>query len=104
MGEFSSNDHYNYYCEQESLRRNGVALIVNKRVQNAVLGCSLKNERMISVHFNGKPVNIAEIQVYALITDAEEDEVERLYEDLKALEVTHTHKDVLFITGTRMQK
>ena len=99
MGEFSSNDHYNYYCEQESLRRNGVALIVNKRVQNAVLGCSLKNERMISVHFKGKPFNIAVIQVYALITDAEEDEVERLYEDLKALEVTHTHKDVLFITG-----
>ena len=99
MGEFSSNDHYNYYCEQESLRRNGVALIVNKRVQNAVLGCSVKNERMISVHFKGKPFNIAVIQVYALITDAEEDEVERLYEDLKALEVTHTHKDVLFITG-----
>ena len=99
MGEFSSNDHYNYYCEQESLRRNGVALIVNKRVQNAVLGCSVKNERMISVHFKGKPFNIAVIQVYALITDAEEDEVERLYEDLKALEVTHKHKDVLFITG-----
>ena len=65
MGEFNSDDHYIYYCGQESLRRNGVAIIVNKRVQNAVLGCKLKNNRMISVHFQGKPINITVIQVYA---------------------------------------
>ena len=66
MGEFNSDDHYIYYCGQESLRRNGVTLLVNKRVQNAVLGCNLKNDRMISVHFQGKPFNITVIQVYAL--------------------------------------
>ena len=76
MGEFNSDDHYMYYCGQESLRRNGVAIIVNKRVQNAVLGCNLKNERMISVHFQGKPFNITGIQVYALTSNAEEAEVE----------------------------
>ena len=76
MGEFNSDDHYIYYCGQESLRRNGVALIVNKRVQNAVLGCSLKNDRMISVRFKGKPFNIAVIQLYALTSNAEEAEVE----------------------------
>ena len=65
MGEFNSDDHYIYYCEQESLRRNGVAMMVNKRVLNAVLGCNLKNDRMISVHFQGKPFNIMVIQVYA---------------------------------------
>ena len=65
MGEFNSNDHYIYYCEQESLRRNGVAIMVNKRVRNAVLGCNLKNDRMISVRFQGKPLNITVIQVYA---------------------------------------
>ena len=65
MGEFNSNDHYIYYCGQESLRRNGVAIIINKRVRNAVLGCNLKNDRMISVHFQGKPFNITVIQVYA---------------------------------------
>ena len=70
MGEFNSDDHYIYYCEQESLRRNGVAIIVNRRVRNAVLGCSLKNERMISVHFQGKPFNITVIQVYALTSNA----------------------------------
>ena len=64
MGEFNSDDHYIYYCRQESLRRNGVAIMVNKRVQNAVLGCSLKNDRMISVHFEDKPFNITLIQVY----------------------------------------
>ena len=85
MGEFSSNDHYNYYCEQESLRRNGVALIVNKRVQNAVLGCDLKNNRMISVHFQGKPFNTTVIQVYAPTTNAEEAEAEWFYEDLQDL-------------------
>ena len=76
MGEFNSDDHYIYYCEQESLRRNGVAIIVNKKIQNAVLGCSLKNKRMISVHFQGKPVNIKVIQVYAPTSNAEEAEVE----------------------------
>ena len=76
MGEFNSDDHYIYYSGQESLRRNGVALIVNKRVRNAVLGCNLKNDRMISVHFQGKPLNITVIQVYAPTTNAEEAEVE----------------------------
>ena len=94
MGEFNSDDHYIYYCGQESLRRNGVAIIVNKRVQNAVLGCSLKN-RMISVHLQGKPFNITVIQVYAPTTNAEA-EVERFYEDL--LELT-PKKDVRFIIG-----
>ena len=86
MGKFHSDDHYIYYCGQESLRRNGVALIVNKRIQNAVLGCNLKNDRMISVLFQGKPFNITVIQVYALPTsNAEEAEVEQFYEDLKDL-------------------
>ena len=76
MGEFNSDDHYVYYCGQESLRRNGVAIMVNKRVQNAVLGCSFKNYRMISVCFQGKPLNITIIQVYAPNSDAEEAEVE----------------------------
>ena len=71
LGEFNSDDHYIYYCGQKSLRRNGVAIMVNKRVQNAVLGCSLKNDRMISVHFQGKPFNITVIQVYDLTTNAE---------------------------------
>ena len=82
MGEFNSYDHYIYYCGQESLRRNGVALKVNKRVQNGVLGCSLKNDRRISVRFQGKPFNITVIQVYAPTSNAEEAEVERFYEDL----------------------
>ena len=72
MGEFTSDDHYIYYCRQESLRRNGEAIIVNKRVQNAVLGCNLKNDRILSVHFQGKPLNITVIQVYALTSKAEE--------------------------------
>ena len=80
MGEFNSDDHYIYYCGQESRRRNGVAMMVNKRLQNAILGCNLKNDRMISVHFQGKPFNITVIQVYAV--DAEEAEVERFYQDL----------------------
>ena len=80
MGEFNSNDHYIYYCGEESLRRNGVALIVNKRVQNAVLGCSLKNETMISVHFQGKPLSVTVIQFYAPTTNAEEAKVEQFYE------------------------
>ena len=82
MGEFNSDDHYIYYCGQESLRRDGVAIIVNKRVQNAVLGCNLKNDSMISVHFQGKPFNIRVIQVCAPTSKAKEAEVERFYEDL----------------------
>ena len=82
MGKFNSDDHYIYYCGQESLRRNGVALIVNKRVQNVVLGCNLKNNRMVSVPFQGKPFNITVIQVYAPTSNAEEAEVEWFYEDL----------------------
>ena len=77
MGEFNSDDHYVYYCGQESLRRNGVTIMVNKRVQNAVLGCNLKNHRMISVHLQGKPFNITVIQVYTPTSNAEEAEVER---------------------------
>ena len=85
MGEFNSDDHYIYYCGQKSLRRNGVAIIANKRVRNAVLGCNLKNDRLISVHFQGKPFSITVIQVYALSSNAEEAEVERFYEDLQDL-------------------
>ena len=85
MGEFNSDDHYIYYCGQESLRRNGVAIIVNKRVQNAVLGCNLKSNRMISVCFQGKPFNITVIQVYALTSNAEEAEIEQFHEDLQDL-------------------
>ena len=85
MGEFESDDLYNYYCGQESLRRNGVAIIVNKRVWNAVLGCNLKNDRMISVRFQGKTLNITVIQAYAPTGNAEEAEVERFYEDLQDL-------------------
>ena len=97
MGEFNSDDHYLYYCRQESLRRNGVAIMVNKRVRNAVCGCNLKHDRMISVHFQGKPFNIMVIQVYAPISNAEEAEVEPFYDDLQELlELTHK-KDVLFI-------
>ena len=83
MGEFNSDDHYIYYCGQESLRRNGVAIMVNKRVRNAVLGCNLKNDRMISIRFQGKPFNITEIQVYAPNSSAEEADIERFYEDLQ---------------------
>ena len=82
MSEFNSGEHYIHYCGQESLRRNGVAIMVNKRVQNAVLGCNLKNDRMISICFQGKPFNITVIQVYAPISNAEEADVERFYEDL----------------------
>ena len=82
MGEFNSDDHYIYYCGQESLRRNGVATLLNKRVQNAVLGYNLKNDRRISVRFKGKPFNITVIQVYATTSNTEEAEVERFYEDL----------------------
>ena len=83
MGEINSDDHYIYYCGQESLRRNGGAIIVNKRVRNAVFGCNLKNDRKISVCFQGKPLNIMVTQVYALTSNAEEAEVEPFYEDQK---------------------
>ena len=99
MGEFNSDNHYIYYCEQGSLRRNGVAIKVNKRVQNAVLGCNLKNDRMISAHFQGKPFNMMVIQVYALTSNAEEAEVERFYEDLHDLLELTPKKDVFFIIG-----
>ena len=97
MGEFSSDDHYIYYYGQESLRRNGVARLFNKRVQNAVLGCNLKNDRMISVHFQGKPFNITVIPIYAPTTNAEEAKVEWFYEELQdLLELTTTTKKMLF--------
>ena len=99
MGEFNSDYHYTYYCGQESLRRNGMAIIVNKRVQNVVLGCNLKNNRMISVHFQVKPFNIMVIQVCAPTSNAEEAEVEWFYEDLQDLLELTPKKDVLFILG-----
>ena len=99
MGEFNSDDHYIYYCRQESLRRNGVAIMVNKRVQNAVLGCNLKNDRMMSVRLQGKPFNITVIQVYAPTSNSEEAEVEWFYEDLQDLLELTPKKDVLFIIG-----
>ena len=99
MGEFNSDDHYIYYCGQESLRRNGVAIMVNKRVQHAVLGCNLKNNRMISVHFQGKPFDITVIQVYALTSNVEEAEAEQFYEELQDLLELTPQKDVLFIIG-----
>ena len=94
-GKFNSNDHYIYYHGQESLRINGVVLIVNKRVRNAVLGCNLKNDRMISIHFQGKTFNITVIQVYAPISNAEEAEVEWFYEDLQDL-LEQTQKKMSF--------
>ena len=99
MGEFNSDNHYIYYSGQESLRRNGVALTVNKKVQNAILGCNLKNDRMISICFQGKPFNITVIQVYAPISNAKEAEAERFYEDLQDLLELTPQKDVLFIIG-----
>ena len=99
MGEFNSDDHYIYNYGQESLRRNKIAITVNKRAQNAVLGCNLKNDRMISVCFQGKPFNIMVIQVYALTSNAEEAEVEQFYEDLQDLLELTPKKDVLFIIG-----
>ena len=99
MGEFNSDDHYIYYCKQESLRRNGVAIMVNKRVRNVVLGCNLKNDRMISVHFQGKPFNITVIQAYVPNSRAEEAEVEWFCEDLQDLLDVTPKKGVLFIIG-----
>ena len=99
MGEFNSDDHYIYYCGQESLRRNGVAVMVDKRVRNAVLGCNLKNDRIISVRFQGKPFNTIVTQVYAPTSNEEEAVVERFYEDLQDLLELTPKKDVLFIIG-----
>ena len=99
MGEFNSDDQYIFYCGQGSLGRNRVAIIVNKRVWYTVLKCNLKNNRMISVHFQGKPFNITVIQVYALNSNAEEAEVEWFYEDLQDLLKLTPQKDVLFIIG-----
>ena len=97
MGEFNSDDHYIYYCGQENLRRNGVAIMVNKRVRDAVLRCNLKNDRMISVHFQGKPFSIMVIQVCALTSNTEEAEPEWFYEELQDLLELTPKKDVLFI-------
>ena len=99
MGEFNSDDHYIYCCGQESLRRKGVAIMVNKRVQNAVLGCNLKNDRMISVRLQDKPFNITVIQVYAPTSNPEEAEVEQFYEDLQDILELTPPKDVIFIIG-----
>jgi len=99
MDQFNSDDHYIYYCGQKSLRRNGVALIVNKIVKNAVLESNLKNDRIISVCFQGKPFNMTVIQVYALTSNAEESEVEEFYEDLQDLLELTPQKDILFIKG-----
>ena len=99
MGEFNSDDNCINYYEQESLRRNGIGIIINKRVWNAVLGCSLKKDRMISVRFQGKPFNIMVIQVYAPTSNAEEAEVEWVCEDLQDLLELTPKKDVLFIIG-----
>ena len=104
MGEFNSDDHYIYYCGQESLRRNGVVFMVNKRVQNAVLGCKLKNGRMISVRFQGKPFNITVIQAYAPTSNPEEAQFEWFYEDLQDLLELTPKKDVLFIIGDWNEK
>ena len=97
MSKFNSDDHYIYYCDQESLRRNGVALVVNERVRNAVLGYNLKNDRMISVRFQGKPFSITVIQVYAPTSNAEE--AVRFFEDLQDLQELTPKRDVLFIIG-----
>ena len=99
MGELNSDDHYIYYYGQESLRKTGVVIMVNKRIQNAVLGCNLKNYRMISVRLQGKPFNIIVIQDYAPNSNTEEAEVERFYEDLQELLELTLKKDVLFIIG-----
>ena len=99
MGEFNSDDHYIYYCGQESLRRNVVAIIVNKRVQTAILGCNLKSDIMTSVSFQGKPFNITVIQVHAPTGNIEEAEAEQFYEDIQDLLELTPKKDVLFIIG-----
>ena len=97
MGEFSSDDHFIYYCGQEFLRRNGVAIIVNKRVRNAVLGCNLKNDRMVSVWLQGKPFNITVMQIHSPTSNAEKAEVEWFCEDVQDLLKLTPKRDVLFI-------
>ena len=104
MGEFNSDDHYIYYCGQESLRRNGVAFIVNQRLQNAGLGCNLKSNRMISAHLQDKPLNTTVTQVYAPTTNAEKAEVEQFYEELQHLLELTPKKDVFFSIGDRNAK
>ena len=104
MGEFNSDDHYIYYCRQESLRRKGVDIMVDKRVRNAVLGCNLKNDRMISVCLQGKPFNSTIIQLYAPTSNTEDTEAEQFYEDLQDLLELTAKKDVIFIMGTGIQK
>ena len=104
MGEFNSDDHHIYHCGQESLRRNGVAIVVNRRVWNAVLGCNLKNNRMISVRFLGKPFNTTVIQLYGQTSNAEEAEAEQFYADLQDLLELTLKKDVLFIIEDWMQR
>ena len=99
MGEFNSDEHYIYYCGQECLRRNEVALIVKKRVQNTVLGCNLKNDRKISVQYQEKPFNVTVIQVYVPTSNAEEAEVQRFYEELQGFLELTPKKDVFFIIG-----
>ena len=99
MGEFNSDDHYIYYCGQESLRRNGVDIIVNKRAWNAVLGCNLKNDSIISVCFQGNPFNTMVKQVYALINNAEEAEIQQFCENLQDLLELTPQKYVIFIVG-----
>ena len=99
MGEFNSDDHYVYYCGQESLRRNGIAIMVNQRVQNTILECILKNDRMISVRLQGKPFNITLSQVYSPTSNAKEAEVEQFYEDLQDLLELTPKKDVFLIIG-----
>ena len=102
--EFNSDDHFIYYCGQKYLRRNGVAIIVNKRVRNEVFGCNVKNDKMISVHFQGKSFNITVIQVCVPSSNAEEAEVEQFYEDPQNLLELTPKKDVLYIIETGMQK
>ena len=104
MGEFNSDDHYIYYCGQEFLRRNRIAITVNKRVRNAVLGCSLKNDRLISVRFQSKPFNITVIQVYVPTSNAEKAEVKWFYEDLQDLLELTPQKDVLFNMECKSRK
>jgi len=104
MGEFNSDDHYIYYCGQESLQRKGIAIIVNERVQNMYLEAISKNDTMISIHFQGKPFNITVIQVYAPTSNAEEAEAEWFYEDLQDLLELTPEKDVIFIIGDGTQK
>ena len=104
MGEFNSDNHYIYYCGQESLRRNGIAITVNKRVRNAVLGCNLKNNGIIPVHFQDKPFNIRVIQVYATTSNTEEAEVKWFYEYLQDLLELAPQKMTFSLEGTRMKK